>query len=331
MQFIKRFFVLSLFCLGFAPATARACASCGCSLSSDWQEANDSRFKFDLRYDDINQNQLRSGTGTISPGAASQLTNAGQAQEVEQYTLNRYVTASMEMAVDPDWKVGVIVPYIMRSHGTLGTGSDGTTGTSGGGQYTSNTSNLGDLRLVTRYQGFSPEHNWGITFGAKLPTGVSNLTGTSTDPTSATPIMIDPGLQPGTGTTDALLGMFYSRTLNKNWDSFVEGLYQTAIIHNSQYIPGNSLNASLGLRYAGWEQVAPQAQINARFVQHDNGSIADVYSTGGTLIYLSPGAVVPFDGNFDVYAFVQIPIYQNVLGVQLTPTSTESLGVRYSF
>ena len=42
-----------------------ACASCGCTLSSDWENLNfsgTSGIKLDIRYDYLNQNQLRSGT-----------------------------------------------------------------------------------------------------------------------------------------------------------------------------------------------------------------------------------------------------------------------------
>ena len=171
----------------------------------------------------------------------------------------------------------------------------------------------------------------GILFGLKLPTGANNLYGQSTDPSSPAPVLLDRGLQPGTGTTDSLFGLYYSKALNKNWDGFAEGIYQAAWAPSNQYIPGNSFNANLGTRYLGWESFTPQVQLNARIVQHDSGANADVYSTGGTLTYLSPGVVVPVSSGLEVYAFVQVPLYQNLLGVQLAPTSTESLGLRYSF
>jgi hypothetical protein len=80
-----------------------------------------------------------------------------------------------------------------------------------------------------------------------------------------------------------------------------------------------------------WEAVKPQLQINARYVQHDTGANADTISTGGTLLYLSPGAIVPVVADFEVYGFMQLPLYQNLLGVQLAPTYTASVGARYLF
>ena len=42
----------------------------------------------------------------------------------------------------------------------------------------------------------------------------------------------------------------------------------------------------------GFEDITPQLQMNARFVAHDTGANADTTSTGGTLLYLSPGATL---------------------------------------
>ena len=315
----------------FSPCITWACSSCGCMLSSDWAETTQSRFKLDLRYDFVDQSQLRSGVATISPIAASQQMSNGNPQEVEVYTKNYYLTASGEYTIDPSWKVDLILPYIMRSHMTLGTASDGTTAGAGGGQYDSYTSNLGDMKLLGRFQGFAPQHNWGVLFGAKLPTGSFNRTGTSTDPTVPGYVPIDRGLQPGSGTTDLILGSYYDQAFSKNWDYFTEGLFQEALTVRDDYRPGDSYNLSGGLRYFGFQAVTPQVQINSRFVEHDSGANADQFSTAGTLVYISPGLIVPVRPGLETYAFVQFPLYENLLGVQLAPTYTASLGARYMF
>ena len=312
-------------------AEAWACASCGCTLSSDWEDASQKSFKFDLRYDYIDQNQLRSGVSTIAPVAASQLFNNGNPQEVEVDTRNVYVTAAAEYSIDPSWKISAIAPYIIRYHDTLGTASNGITAGPGGGEYISNTANFGDIKLIGRFQGFSPQHDFGVLLGIKLPTGSFSLTGTSTDPTAPGPAPIDRGLQPGTGTTDLIFGAYYSKALDKNWDFFTEALYQTALNSVDQYRPGDGVNLNFGFRYFWLDYLIPQIQINARYVQTDSGANADTFSTGGTLIYISPGVTVPFGSGFETYAFVQLPLYQFLLGVQLAPTSTVSIGARYTF
>ena len=325
-------FILALALLSLTPTLALACASCGCTLSSDWQDpGKQSGWLLDLRYDYVPQLELRTGTKIISPGAASALLNNGSAQEVERYTINNYVTASAEYSISASWKIDLALPYIQRSHSTLGTASDGSAGGAGGGQYTSTTSNLGDARLMARFQGFTDEHNLGLILGVKLPTGTHTLSGVSFDTTAPGPVNIDRGLQPGTGTTDLILGAYYTKPMNKNWDYFTEALYQSAFNVVDQYRPGDGFNWNFGFRYYGVEAFHPQLQVNARYVEHDSGSQSDVFSTGGTLVYLSPGLVVPVRGGVDIYTFMQIPLYQNLLGVQLTPTSTVSAGARYMF
>jgi hypothetical protein len=313
---------------------AQACASCGCTLSSDWQGQGFSAepgLKLDLRYDYLNQDQLRSGTGTISASAAAKLTTAsGDPQEVERFTRNNYLTLGFDYALSEYWGINVQLPYIRRSHGTLGTGSDGSNPADGA--YDSKTSGLGDIKVLGRYQGLTARNNFGVTFGLKLPTGSHTLTGTSTNPANpGDTAAIDRGLQHGTGTTDVIFGAYYFDSLNGSWDYFAQATVQAALNSRDQYKPGTGYNFNLGARYTGFEGVLPQIQLNTRHVLHDTGDNADQGSTGGTLVYLSPGMVVPLSKQASLYGFVQLPIYQDVRGVQLTPRYTVSAGVRYSF
>jgi len=317
------------------PAHAGACASCGCTLSPDWENlqfASTSGIKLDFRWDYLDQDQLRSGTGTISPVAASRIiNNNGQPQEVEKFTRNNYYTLGIDYGISPCWGVNIQVPWIDRGHSTLGTNSDGLTPGPGGGQYDSHTSSLGDIRVIGRYQGFNPRGNIGVLFGVKLPTGSHTETGTSTDPSAPGPVPIDRGLQPGTGTTDVILGVYYIDALSPKLDYFAQALVQAPLNSQNEYRPGKGLNFNLGLRYLGVSGFFPQVQLNFRAVKRDSGANADTISTGGTLLYLSPGVDVPVTIHFSVYGFVQVPIYQNVNGVQLAPRYTTSLGVRYAF
>jgi hypothetical protein len=312
-----------------------ACASCGCTLSSDWEILGFSTqpgFKMDVRYDYLNQNQLRSGTSTISAVNASQkVTSTGDPQEVEKYTRNNYVTVGLDYTFNADWGINVQLPYIDRNHSTLGTDSNGIDPADGA--YKSLTSSLGDVKVLGRYQGFSPQHNYGVMFGLKLPTGSYTRTGTSTDPADpGVPAPIDRGLQPGSGTTDAILGAFYFDSLNKNWDYFATANIQSALNSKDNYKPGTGYNLSLGVRYMGIaETMTPQIQLNTRYVTHDTGANADQTSTGGTLVYLSPGVVVPVSKKTAIYGFVQLPVYQDVRGVQLVPRYVASIAALIAF
>lgn len=120
----KKSTYLILLALPFiTPIAAYACASCGCTLSSDWENlgfSSSSGVKLDVRYDYLNQNQLRSGTNTISSGASSQRTNDGNPQEVEKFTRNNYMTIGVDYSINPNWgrmcschtSTGIIVVWV---------------------------------------------------------------------------------------------------------------------------------------------------------------------------------------------------------------------------
>ena len=121
-------------------------------------------FKLDLRYDQLNQNQLRHGTRSISAAATSQIvTPDGEMQEVERYTRNHYLTLGLDYSPQPDWGVNLQLPYIVRHHSSLGTASDGSTAGPDGGQYDSKTWSVGDVKLVGRYLGLLPRRNLALS------------------------------------------------------------------------------------------------------------------------------------------------------------------------
>lgn len=326
-------FVLASASFTFA-SEAQACAACGCSLAQEWQGVGHTEsggFRLDLRYDYLNQNDLRAGRHRISSVAASQIVRDGESQEVETFTRNNYLTATLDYSPNPDWVFSAQLPYIVRNHATLGTASDGLTAGSDGGQYQSRTASLGDVKWMASYQGLTSAGKLSVQGGVKLPTGSYTRKGMSTDPASPNPVDIDRGLQPGTGTIDVILGASYVDSLTPDWHYMVQGLWQTAVHSTAGYRPGNGLNANAGLRYTAWAAVQPQLQVNLRYALRDSGENADTISTGGTLLYVSPGVNLPLTERSSAYLYVQVPLYQNVHGVQLTPKYTASAGVRMAF
>jgi hypothetical protein len=332
IQMQQKKFLLAILGIGLvAPIVAQACASCGCTLSSDWENlgfSSSSGLKLDLRYDYLNQNQLRTGTHSISPVSAA-LANPGS--EIEKYTRNNYLTLGLDYSASTDWGINVQLPYINRNHTTLGASPDGYT--PGDGAYHSSTSSIGDIKVMGRYQGFNDQHNFGLLVGLKLPSGSHTKTGSLTDGTGTA--QIDRGLQPGTGTTDAIFGAYYVDSFNKDWGYFTQAIVQKPLDTSDGYKPGDSLNLNLGLRYQGFDEITPQVQLNARFVEHDHGVTADgqpyATGTGGTLVYISPGLTYRINKQVKVYGYVQLPIYQDVNDLQLTPRWTGSVGFNYAF
>ena len=191
MKFKKSLFISSLIAASI-PSYVFACASCGCILSTDWDAQGISGapgIRFDLRYDYLNQNQYRSGSNKTSKSAVD-----AQGNEVEDKTINHYVTAGIDYSPSRDWGVNVQIPYIDRSHGTFGDGSG--TGIVDTTQLnTSHTKSIGDIKVIGRY--LISGYNLGLQLGVKLPTGDYQKNFDSGQP-------LDRGLQPGSGTTDLL-------------------------------------------------------------------------------------------------------------------------------
>jgi hypothetical protein len=75
----------------------------------------------------------------------------------------------------------------------------------------------------------------------------------------------------------------------------------------------------------------PQLQINLLHKAVDQGALADITDTAGYVAYISPGITAKVAGNLHAFAFGQIPIYSDLVGYQLFPRYTLSVGASYEF
>jgi hypothetical protein len=303
------------------PTQVFACSSCGCTLSPVWENqgmSTQAGLRMDLRYDYINQDQLRHGSGTASSADVANALANGTVEESEQYTKNHYYTLAADYMFNRDWGVNLQVPYIDRSHGTIADGDTDIT--------SSHTNSLGDIKLIARYQGFFPDAKTGMMLGLKLPTGKQDAN-FSSGPGAGTPL--DRSLQPGSGSTDLIVGAYHFDTLTPSLDWFVQGLYQTAMSTKDDYRPGDAYNLNLGMRYTALGKLMPQLQVNAQIRNSDSGINADTYNSGGKLAYLSPGLTYKINNDVKIYGFIQLPIYQYVEGLQLAPRWNASFGINF--
>lgn len=303
--------------LGIIPGMAGACSTCGCSLNSDWASqgyATTSGLHLSLRQDYFNQSQLRNGTDSVSPGSFSYPTD----KEVQRETINRNTLLGADYNFSRYWGLSLQLPYMDRYHQTI---AEGDTAIS-----TSDTRSIGDLRVVARYQGLSPDAGFGLQFGIKLPTGSFKQSFVAGPQAGE---LLDRGLQLGTGTTDALLGVYKFGNLGESLSYFAQAMAQVALDARDQFRPGNSVNVNLGLRYMGMARVTPQLQLNLHSERRESGALADRENSGATLGYLSPGVSVKLTRRLDAFAFVQFPVWERVNGLQLEPRRLWSLGVQY--
>ena len=310
---------------------AFACAACGDTLSTDWRSQGVSStpgFYVDLSYSALNQNQQRYGNGKASGALINNLLAAGQ--EVEAYTRTQTITSSLNYMSD-NVGVSVQIPFVSRTHGTYGT-----TAPLGSSYAVSSDSGIGDVRVIGRYTGLSDNKTSGIIAGVKLPTG--NTGATFSDGVTA----LDSGLQIGTGSTDIIFGGYATGVIS-DYGWFAQGVVQHAVetklaLGALTYRPGDAYTLNFGIRHAEFgAKITPMLQLNIIKRQADTGTsvptdaLSGVPISGGTLAYLAPGATIRVGDGMSVYGFVQLPIYQSVNSLQLSPQYTLTVGMRKSF
>jgi hypothetical protein len=320
--------------------SAWACATCGCSLSTDAAMGYSiaAGWRFNLQYDFINQDELRSGR---SSATGEQVVNQPSdpslgGGEIEHSTLNRYLTLSLSYSPSRDWRLDLRAPYVVRDHSSYGVqlAPFDPSQTAPDQLSTAHVSGLGDIKLGVSYQGLLPTRNLGLQLGLKLPTGSY---GThvlfNSGPLVGQPL--DASLQAGTGSTDLIVGAYYYTAISQNFDLIADGQFQAAVTHKldqpgNDFRPGNSLSGSIGLRYEANPKWVPQVQLNLLRKSPDQGDLADRPDTAGSVAYLSPGLTAEVTPGGYAYAFVQVPIVSNLDGYQLFPRWTMSFGMSYA-
>ncbi|WP_407276280.1 hypothetical protein [Halothiobacillus sp. DCM-1] len=326
------------------PLTSWCCATCGCTLQTDaaMGQSNAPGFSVGLQYDYINQNQLRHGSSSIDPTAVAGIPD----QEVEHQTINHYTTLTLDYAPNEDWRFRLALPWISRDHTTYS--ANPTLPLSPDQLSRAQFSALGDVRLIAQYQGLLLTRRLALQWGVKLPTGRfggPDASGTGVvgrnpvlfaDGGNAGGELLDTSLQPGTGSTDALLGLSYTQPLNEAFDVFGSAQFQAALWHRldqsgAGYRPGNQVNLSVGARYEANLRFVPQIQLNLSHKAADQGALADTDNTRGTVLYLSPGVSVALAKQLQIYGFIQVPVASQLSGYQLAPRWTATVGAGYSF
>ena len=275
--------------------------------------------RLDLRYEYINQDRLQNGRTRVGVGEIPR-------DHDEVQTVNRNFVGTLDHDFNANWGVAVTAPVVHRTHFHIQNQDDGSQ-TPESWKFTE----LGDLRLLGRYK-FAPAESaqhalgqWGLYFGAKLPTGSYKVTNADGERAERT-------LQPGTGTVDALFGVFVRRALplqDVSW--FAQALTQVPLNTREDYKPGRRLFLDAGLRYEAGDKVGLLLQANGLIRGRDSGAQAEPEDSGGRSLWLSPGLSYAFTKNIQAYGFVQLPVYQYVNGVQLIASRSFVLGLSTRF
>ncbi|HEX7054593.1 MAG TPA: hypothetical protein VF211_11745 [Burkholderiales bacterium] len=309
--------------LASAPLTAAAsCGSAFCTVNTSWDAHGawrDPGWSLDLRYESIRQDQPRHGTRDVEVGEIPR-------HHDEVLTRNHNLLGTLDYTFDRDWGVNLQVPIVGRHHEHVHNHM--------GGQIPESWdfTELGDVRVMARRRLATTEDaaaatvsTTGVNFGVKLPTGRTDVKNDEGE-------LAERSLQPGSGTTDAVFGAYYSqhRPL-ESFSWFAQALAQVPLDTHDDYRPGRRLNLDAGVRYEAGDRLGLLLQLNTLLKGRDHGAEAEPEDTGGTFVFLSPGVSYAFTRSLQAYGFVQLPLYQRVNGVQLVPDYALAAGLNLRF
>jgi hypothetical protein len=305
-----------------APSAAQAsCGSAFCAINTDWNIQGvyaDPGARAELRYEYLNQDQLRKGSQAVAVGEVP-------SHHDEVSTLNQALFATLDYNWASGWGLSAIVPVVRRDHEHIHNHH---------GEAIPEAwdfTDLGDIRIAGRYQlpvgkpDPAQAQTVGLVLGLKLPTGKTDVTNGEGEPAERS-------LQPGTGTTDPLVGAYYQIQLPaRGLSFFAQGAYAAPLNSYDDYRPGERFTLDLGTRYQANPRLALLLQLNALWRGRDSGAQAEPDDSGGQYYFISPGVSVSVSRNVQLFVLAQLPIYQYVNGVQLTADwgATGGVGVRF--
>ena len=286
-----------------------------------------SRFTLDLSFQSIDQNQPRIGTTEAAIGGITSDHN-------EIQTVNHLTTLQFSYRPSTKFELAIAAPYVARSHTHFDTASNEIERWKFSG--------FGDAVVQARtrlFIGESAAHPslW-LTTGVKLPTGSRHEISANGEDAEVT-------ITPGTGSTDAIVGLTYRSGSIR--DTSLGGAYghSTLIPYffcatrrvngrgRENYRRGNEIQFNAGSEYPLGHSIDLLGQMNGRWLSKDDPGHTDEDRnlTGGRYLFLSPGVSVLLGHGASAYAFVQIPLYQYVNGLQLTARTNYIVGVRQQF
>jgi len=308
-------FGLAFLFTGMSNAHA-SCGSAFCTLMTDRYAQGTgiphAGWSVDTHFESILQDQLRHGTDDLNP---SEVTGE---EELERKTENDNLVTSLSYGINADWSVSLRIPLARRDH--MHDLVDEDTGEIFSTERW-NFTRLSDMQATVRRQFLSEggKTSYAVFGGLKLPTGAHDVA-------NADGVLAERALQPGSGTTDIVAGFAARRAVGLKDALIAQASVSEALSASDNFEPGQRLEISGGWSHAYSEKLGSVVQLNFQRRHSDSGLEAEPENSGSTIVTVSPGITFGAGHSSTVYAYVQLPVYQDVTGVQLVPNYALSVG-----
>ena len=314
-----RWLAAAVFLIGLTPGLVLACA-CGCGVfevgtASLFPQGTGGQVWFQYEYMDQSIN-----FHATQPASAF--------YNNDKYIRTHFMEAGLQYMFNRDWGLMLEVPYWSRDYK---------------GAYEGNNADIhwfqndaiGDIRIQAMYTGLSEDMSTGLLMGVKTPSG------------DWTYPPYDRDTQIGTGSTDLLMGAYHIGTLPSrlgalpltlmerpfNW--YVQVNYDLPLWEQDQYTPGREVDGAVGAYYdfgkvGPLSELAPMLTFLASDRTRDTGNNANPGDSGYTRFIVAPGGEITL-GVIRAYADIEVPIFQNMRGYQITAPFATKLILSYTF
>ena len=320
MRRVFYFYALLLIIINYSVFASCGTASCPLHTNNPLLKG---LFSLRLSHEYIYQNQIFVGSNRSFVGAIPQHHN-------EVSTLNQLTSFSLGYGVADFLSLDFTIPFIHREHSHVHD-HDGEEIWE-----TWNFSGIGDMVLLANFSLFNninANSSLNILSGIKLPTGITDAINQEGEEAEVT-------LQPSNGSTDFILGASYyqnlaslptmSGTMYSAFPVTFNINYKVNTKGTDDYKFGNELLVHLSTAYRFIEKASLLLQVNAKFQDHADVGITNEprESTGGKWIFVSPGLKFYLSEVLSVYSYFQLPLYQNVNGIQQVAPYNLQFGIQ---
>lgn len=294
-------------------STAQTCCSGGVPLSNNigLPILNKGDVQFGLYYDYNNLNTLKEGTRTLNDASRLRITHS--------VLLNFAYNITHNLAVEG------LFTWVNQRRIITQFGNSNLDQTFG----------LGDAIILGRYRFVNtPSYEASVGIGGKLPIGPSTRT-------NALGILLNADLQPGNNAFDLIFLSSFSRrfAFRKSMNLSLRFTYRntgtnTTYQRVNRYRFGNEFQTFVTLsdQFLVFNQlISPSLSLKYRDTAQDQINGNNIANTGGQWVFVIPNFSIAITPKLAFSTRVEVPVYSNLKGTQLTPTYRINAGFSYQF
>jgi len=295
-------------------SVAQTCCSGGVPLSNNLGLPNEGKgiLLLGLNYDHNNLNTFNVGSERLNDDSRQRITNS--------------VLLNLGYALTDNLSFETLFTWVNQSRTITQFDNENLTETNG----------IGDAVFLVKYAipnilGVSSQINMGI--GTKAPLGKSDIQ-------TEQGIQLTADLQPGSGAWDGLgwlslskrFGFRPTSTFSASFTYRFTGKNNSYLNNTSIYEFGNSLQVNLGYtdQFLIFNTIVnPGLIFKYRKAEVDEIDNSDIPNTGGKWVFIRPEFSVQLSSVIVLSARLELPLYSNVDGFQLTPTTRFTTGLSF--